>query len=196
MVLQVGDSTEPGEDRKYVNTPAEGPHRMAAFEGAIDELDRRALINKDRVGIIGFSRTAFHVAFTLTHSQYRFRAATLADGFDAGYLSYLLWKTADYEGVNGSKPIGTGLNVWFENCPGFHLDKVTAPVRLEYYGPLSFLAGWEWFSLSSLQNKSVDFVWIPRGTHLLVKPWERMTSQQGNVDWFQNWLEPASHGTR
>jgi len=196
MVLQVGDSTEPGEDRKYVNTPAEGPHRMAAFEGAIDELDRRAFINKDRVGIIGFSRTAFHVAFTLTHSHYRFRAAVLADGFDAGYLSYLLWKTADYEGVNGSKPLGPGLNVWFENCPGFHIDKITAPVRLEYYGPLSFLAGWEWFSLLSLQNKSVDFVWIPRGTHLLVKPWERMTSQQGTVDWFQNWLEPASHGTR
>ena len=188
MVLQIGDSTEPGEDRKYVNTPAEGPRRMAAFEGAIDELDRRALINKDRVGIIGFSRTAFHVAFTLTHSQYRFRAATLADGFDGGYLSYLLWKTADYEGVNGGKPIGPGLNAWFENCPGFHIDQISAAVRLEYYGPLSFLAGWEWFSLLSLQNKPVEFVWIPRGTHLLVKPWERMTSQQGNVDWFRQSL--------
>jgi len=38
MVLQIGDSTKSGEDRKYVNTPGEGPHRMAAFEGAIDEL--------------------------------------------------------------------------------------------------------------------------------------------------------------
>jgi hypothetical protein len=35
----------------------------------------------------------------------------------------------------------------------------------------------------------VDFVWLPYGTHLLVKPWERLTSQQGNVDWFVFWLK-------
>jgi dipeptidyl aminopeptidase/acylaminoacyl peptidase len=192
MVLQIGDSTEPGEDRKYVNTPAEGPRRMAAFEGAIDELDRRGLIDRNRVGIIGFSRTAFHVAFTLTHSAYRFRAATLADGFDSGYLGYLLWRTADYEGTNGGVPEGAGLKSWFEKSPGFRIEKVLAPVRLEYYGPLNFLGGWQWFSLSSILNKPVDFIWIPRGTHLLVKPWERLTSQQGNVDWFRFWL--SGHG--
>lgn len=188
MVLQVGDSTEPGEDRKYVNTPGEGPRRMAAFEGAIDELARRGLIDRKRVGIIGFSRTAFHVAYTLTHSTYRFRAATLADGFDSGYLSYLLWRTADYEGTNGGVPAGLGLKSWLEKSPGFQIDKVLSPVRLEYYGPLSFLGGWEWFSLSSVLGKRVDFIWIPFGTHLLVKPWERLTSQQGNVDWFRFWL--------
>jgi dipeptidyl aminopeptidase/acylaminoacyl peptidase len=189
MVLQIGNSAEPGEDRKYVNTPAEGPRRMAAFEGAIDELDRRGLIDRDRVGIIGFSRTAFHVAYTLTHSTYRFRAATMADGFEGGYLNYLLWRTADYEGVNGGEPVGTGLKSWLENSPGFRIDAISAPVRIEDYGPHAFLGGWEWYSVMSLLGKPVDFIWIPRGTHLLVKPWERLTSQQGNVDWFQFWLE-------
>lgn len=188
MVLQVGDSTKSGEDRKFGNTPGEGPHRMAAFEGAIDELDRRGLIDRTRVGIIGFSRTAFHVAFTLTHSKYQFRAATLADGFDGGYLGYLLWRAADYEGVNGGVPVGAGFQSWFERSPAFRIEEVSTPVRLEYYGPDSFLGGWQWFSLSSSLGKPVDFVWIPRGTHLLVKPWERLTSQQGNVDWFRFWL--------
>jgi dipeptidyl aminopeptidase/acylaminoacyl peptidase len=188
VVLQVGDSVEQGGDRKYVNTPAEGPRRMAAFEGAIDELDRRGLIDRDRVGIIGFSRTAFHVAFTLTHSSYKFRAAVLADGFEAGYLGYLLWRTTDFEGVNGGKPIGLGLNSWFEKCPAFQIEKVATPVRLEYYGPLNFLGGWEWFSRLSLLDKPVDFLWLPRGTHLLVKPWERMASEQGTVDWLRFWL--------
>jgi dienelactone hydrolase len=188
MVLQIGNATEPGEDRKYVNTPAEGSRRMAAFEGAIDELDRRGLIERDRVGIIGFSRTAFHVAYTLTHSTYRFRAATMADGFEGGYLNYLLWRTADYEGVNGGKPLGTGLKSWFENSPGFRIDAVSAPVRIEDYGSDAFLGGWEWYSMMSLLEKPIDFIWIPGGTHLLVKPWERLTSQQGNVDWFQFWL--------
>lgn len=189
MVLQIGDSTEPGEDRNYVNTPAEGPRRMAAFEGAIDELDRRGLIDRNRVGIIGFSRTAFHVAYTLTHSTYRLRAASMADGFEAGYLSYLLWRTADYEGVNGGQPVGTGLVSWLDDSPGFKIERVSAPVRLEDYSPIAFLGSWQWYSLLSLLRKPVDFVWIPRGTHLLVKPWERLTSQQGNVDWFRFWLK-------
>jgi dipeptidyl aminopeptidase/acylaminoacyl peptidase len=188
MVLQIGDSTKSGEDRKYANTPGEGPHRMAAFEGAIDDLDRRGLIDRNRVGMIGFSRTVFHVAFTLTHSKYRFRAATLADGFDAGYLSYLLWRTADYEGVNGGIPVDAGLNSWVERSPAFRIEEVSTPVRIEYYGPDSFLGGWQWFSLLSILNKPVDFIWLPRGTHLLVKPWERLTSQEGNVDWFRFWL--------
>jgi dipeptidyl aminopeptidase/acylaminoacyl peptidase len=189
MVLQIGNATEPGEDRKYVNTPAEGPRRMATFEGAIDELERRGLIDRDRVGIIGFSRTAFHVAYTLTHSTYRFRAATMADGFEGGYLNYLLWRIVDSEGVNGGEPVGTGLKSWLENSPGFRIDAVSAPVRIEEYNPHAFLGGWQWYSVMSLLKKPVDFIWIPRGTHLLVKPWERLTSQQGNVDWFCFWLK-------
>jgi dipeptidyl aminopeptidase/acylaminoacyl peptidase len=188
MVLQIGDSVVEGQDRKYVNTPAEGPRRAAAFEGAIDELDRRGLIDRDRVGLIGFSRTAFHVAFALTHSHFKFRAAVLADGFDGGYVNQLLWRLPDGEGVNGGQPIGAGLNSWFEKSPTFQIDKVSAPVRLEFYGPIHFLAGWEWFSLSSTLDKPVSLVWLPRGTHLLVKPCERMTSQQGSVDWFRRWL--------
>ena len=189
MVLQVGDSTEQRADRNYANTPGEGPRRMAAFEGAVDELDRRGLIDTNRVGLIGFSRTVFHVAYTLTHSKYRFRAATLADGFDGGYLDYLLWRITDSEGVNGGEPVGAGLKSWLNNSPGFKVEDVSASVRIEDYGPYAFLGGWQWYSLLSLLEKPVDLVWIPHGTHLLVKPWERMTSQQGNVDWFCFWLK-------
>jgi len=188
LVLQVGDSTETGDDHNLVNTPLEGPRRMAAFEGAIDDLDEKGLIDRSRVGIIGFSRTVFHAEYTLTHSTYRFRAATFADGFEGGYLSYLLWRTADYEGVNGGIPVGDGLNTWIKNSPAFRIENVTAPVRLEYYGSTAFLGGWQWFSVSSLLGKPVDFVWIPHGTHLLIKPSERLVSQQGNVDWFRFWL--------
>src|SRR5260221_12958702 len=108
----------------------------------------------------------------------------MADGFEGGYLSYLLWRTAEYEGINGGQPAGTGLVSWVENSPGFKIERVSASVSLEDYGPNAFLGSWQWYSLLPLLGKPVDFVWIPRGTHLLVKPWERLTSQQGNVDWF------------
>jgi hypothetical protein len=66
---------------------------------------------------------------------------------------------------------------------------VSAAVHLEYYGPQMFLGGWQWFTGLSLLEKPVDYLWLPGGTHLLVKPWHRMASQQRNVDWFRFWLK-------
>ncbi|MGB9067649.1 MAG: hypothetical protein WCC21_03685 [Candidatus Acidiferrales bacterium] len=189
VVLQVGSSADPRENRKYTNTPDEAPRQMAAYEGAIDYLDGRGLIDRARVGIIGFSRTVSYVAYTLTHSKYPFAAATFADGFDAGYVNFMLYGGSDYAAVNGGLPFGSSLASWIQNSPGFNLDKVNAAVRLEYYGWGGFLGGWQSFSGLSLLKKPVDFVWLPDGTHLLVKPWERLVSQQGNVDWFTFWLK-------
>jgi len=32
-------------------------------------------------------------------------------------------------------------------------------------------------------------IYLPEGVHELVKPWERMVSLQGTVDWFCFWLK-------
>ena len=192
VVLQVGRSGQSLQKANVTGTPEEGPSEMAAYEGAIDELDRRGLIDRNRVGIVGFSRTAFKVGYTLTHSQYHFTAATLADGFEGGYVNYVLFQGVDSVGVNGGLPSGADLALWLKNSPGFNLDKVTAPVRIEEYAYGSLLGGWEWFSGLSFREKPVELIWIPFGTHLLVKPWERLVSQQGNVDWFDYWLQGRS----
>jgi dipeptidyl aminopeptidase/acylaminoacyl peptidase len=191
VVLQVGSSLDPGEDTKAAQTLSEAPRQMAAYEGAIDYLDQRGLIDRERVGIVGFSRTVFHVEYALTHSDYRFAAASLADGIDGGYMNYLLWPVSDYVRLNGGLPAGPSLGLWLKNSPGFNLDKVVEPVRLEYYGPAGFLGGWQWFSGLSLLNKPVELLWLPDGYHLLIKPWERLISQQGTVDWFDFWLQNA-----
>ena len=62
-------------------------------------------------------------------------------------------------------------------------------MRIERYGPSSLLGGWEWFSGLSALHKPVDMVYLPFASHLLVKPWERFVSEQGNVDWFSYWLK-------
>src|SRR6266853_152797 len=186
-VLQVGGPTT--EHSEVSNTPREGPFAMTEFEGAIDYLDGRGLIDRNRVGITGFSRTFFHVAYTLTHSKYRFSAAILTDGVDAGYFQYIVFGSGDIVPLNGGAPFGEGVSMWLKNSPSFSLDKVHTPVRLVAHGPVSVLGGWEWFSGLSLQEKPVDFIYLPDAPHLVVKPWERRTSQQGAVDWFRFWLQ-------
>ena len=188
-VLQIGGSLDLGEDLKAANSPDEAPRQMAAYEGAIDSLNARGLIDRSRVGVIGFSRTVFYVEYTLTHSRYPFHAASLADGFDGGYLNYLLWPDASYPLVNGGAPFGPSFASWVKNSPGFNLDRITAPVHLEYYGPGAVLGGWQWFSGLSLLGKPVEFIWLPHGTHLLVRPSDRLASQERNVDWFRFWLK-------
>ena len=51
------------------------------------------------------------------------------------------------------------------------------------------LPAWEWFSGLSKLGKPVDMIYIPDGVHELVKPWERMVSEQGTVDWLTFWMK-------
>jgi hypothetical protein len=176
------------------NTPQEGPREMARYEGAIDYLDKRGLIDRNRVGIAGFSRTVFHVAYSLTHSEYRFGAATLVDGFDGGYLQYLVSRTGDFQYIYEEPyPFGKGLAIWTKNSPGFSLDRVSAPIRLLALRPRGVLDELEWYAGLALQKKPVEFTFLPDpgdgNNHILVKPWERRIAQQGLVDWFRFWLK-------
>ena len=63
-------------------------------------------------------------------------------------------------------------------------------MRLEAHGAsVGVLALWEWFAGLSRLAKPVEYVYLPDAPHILVKPWERRTSQQGAVDWFSYWLK-------
>ncbi len=189
VVLQVGHGTEPGGYMKHHRSLEEAPREMAAYEGAIDYLDGRGIVDRERVGIIGFSRTQYHVEYALTHSSYHFAAATLADGFEGGYLEYLLdpYTEKDAVFVNGGPPFGANFSNWLDHSPSFRIDRIHLPVRVECYGG-GVLSCWEPFSVLTHLSRPVELIYIPDGTHILVKPWERLTSQQGNVDWYRFWL--------
>jgi hypothetical protein len=54
---------------------------------------------------------------------------------------------------------------------------------------MSILGEWEIYSSLRMQNKPVDLIYFPNGTHIHQKPLERLESQQGNVDWMRFWLQ-------
>jgi hypothetical protein len=166
--------------------------QVLGYEKAIDDLDSQGLIDRNRVGIIGFSRTVCFVGYALTHSKYQFAAASLVDGISCGYFEEIAEpeEAWDINNINGgAPPFGEGLKLWMKNSPGFNLDKVQAPVRLASLGNSSALAAWEWYVGLTLQKKPVDFVLIPHGLHLGGMVSERMLEQLGLVDWFTFWLK-------
>jgi dipeptidyl aminopeptidase/acylaminoacyl peptidase len=178
-----------------LSTPQEAPRETAAYEGAIDYLDRIGLIDRTRVGIVGFSRTGLSVKYALTKSKYNFTAAVIADGNDSGYFQYLAFANAfpfwaeDAERASGTRPFGAGLATWFQYSPNFHLDDVRTPIRIEALSQSALLMNWEWFAGLSLLHKSVELIYVPGASHVLVQPWQRMMSQGGTVDWFSYWLK-------
>lgn len=186
-VLQLGELA--------IGSAEEGDRNMRAIESAIDYLDQRGIIDRERVGLIGFSRTCYHVKYALAHSTFHFAAASVTDGIDAGYFQYFIFgnwvasTAAEFETLEGAPPFGEGLKVWLGRAPGFSLDKVHTPLAIQAIGPSSLLGEWEWFSGLTHLGKPVDFVYIPTGSHVLEKPWDRMASQQRNVDWFVFWLK-------
>jgi hypothetical protein len=190
FVLQV-----PDPDWHLADTPKEVQVEMAAYESAIDYLDRKGLIDRNRVGITGFSRTYWYVTYTLTHSKDHFAAAAVADGVDYGYFQYMAFSNlapalaASFEDVNGAPPFGKGLRTWLKRSPSFLMDKIQPPLRVQALNPSSLLSVWGWYTGLSRLGKPAELIYLPEGTHILEKPWERMISQQGNVDWFCFWLK-------
>jgi dipeptidyl aminopeptidase/acylaminoacyl peptidase len=177
------------EVTKTLGTAKEGPYFLALFESAIDELDREGLIDRNCVGLTGFSRTVYHVLYTLTHSRYHFAAAVIADGVDFGYSNciYSPTLTSTCEKVNGGLPFGVTLANWARESPTFRLDKIEAPLLLQAIsapiGEWEILEGLRW-----LKKPAEMLNFYPEGAHVLVRPRQRMLSQQTTVDWYCFWL--------
>jgi len=189
MVLQVQDEYIPSRYGK-AGQRKEVDKALAIYASAIDYLDEKKMIDRSRIGIIGFSHTCFYVKYALVHSTVRFAAASVTEGEDGGYLQFMTNNNyfVDAYSLYGGRPFGQALKTWIQMSPGFNLDKTHTPLRITTLSPEALMYDWEWFEGLTLLRKPVDMVMMRDGTHVLQKPWERIVSQQGNVDWFDFWL--------
>jgi hypothetical protein len=180
--------------RASTGVPSGERERMAAFiegvRGAIDALDRDGIVDRERIGIIGWSTTGERVLNQITFTDTPIRAATIADGdSNTLYSSAVLYGFSDYtdirkERANGGRTVGPS---WLRNDPSLHTDCIKAAVRIENYGPVVG-NNWDIYALMRRQYKAVEMIVLPKGTHGLHTPSDRLLSLQGNVDWFRFWL--------
>lgn len=173
----------------------EAQTHIEAFRSAIENLAEAGLIDPEKVGLVGFSASAWYVENAIAREPKRFTAATIAEGIDISYMQYRLLGVSDpplaeeFEKIIGTKPVGDGLAQWYRLAPGFNLDRVIAPLRIEAMEPTSVLGEWELYSSLRAQGKPVDLIYFPEGQHVHQRPLERFASQQGSVDWFRFWLQ-------
>ena len=183
--------------RKRRNTISEvdATIHLEGYRSAIKSLSQKGLIDPGKVGVVGFSWTCWYVAHAIVSDPKLFAAATIADGLDNSYMQYKLFTVSDYileqqmSKIRNGPPFGAGLEHWVDTAPGFHADRVEAPVRIEAIGHSSVLQEWELYASLRLLKKPVDLIYFPDGSHIHELPLERLESQQGNVDWMRFWLK-------
>lgn len=184
MVLQMKD----GMEQKY--TSLSGTQR--GYEAAIDHLVAMKLIDRKKVGMIGWSATSVPIQHTLLYSEYPIAAAILADSYNIDMGAYGTMFGMDMKFVekmnDGAVPWGEGLKKWMANDPTFHMDRLRTPLRLEQYTTPPSL-WWNTYTILKRQHKPVEYYVFNDAYHDLVKPAHRMASQGGNVDWFAFWLK-------
>jgi len=174
----------------------EGSCQVAGYEAAVERLVADGLVNPDRIGIIGFSRTCYYVLEVLTTSTLHFKAASITDGVNFGYLQYLTSINSSVNGfaheanmIIGAPPFGVGLEEWLKRSPDFNMDKVTAPLLIVALGRSSVLSMWEPYAVLRYLSKPVDLTVLNDAEHILSNPAARMASQGGTMDWFRFWLQ-------
>ena len=194
MVLQT--ATGVAGAKCPIVTPEEGPCAIAMLESAANQLVSDGLVDPEKIGIVGFSRTCFHVMEMLTIGSIRLKAASITDGFMATYLQYMMASgdgnriANEANTIIGAQPFGEGVQPWLKRSPGFNLDKITAPLLVVGEGPTSLLLFmWEPYAGLRYLCKPVDLMMLNTDEHVLTNPAVRMASQGGTVDWFLFWLK-------
>ena len=189
MVLQVG---EVGDCE--ISTPNEGLCNASGYETVANQLVSDGLVDPDKIGIIGFSRTCFYVMEMLTTSALHLRAASITDGVMETYSQYLAQinqgnEVDEENAIIGAAPFGSGLQQWLKHSPGFNLDKISTPLLVVGCGPDSLLLMWEPYAGLRYLHRPVDLIMLNTDEHILTNPAARIASQGSSVDWFRFWLK-------
>ncbi|RQO58052.1 hypothetical protein DBR47_14815 [Paucibacter sp. KBW04] len=160
---------------------------------AIEALVADGVVDRDRVGIMGWSATGERVLNLLTFSEAPIRAAAILDG-DANTIFSLGITYAVNDGIqlkkenaNEGGPFAETRQRWIKNDPSLYTDCIRAATRMETYGP-EVHNNWDIYALLRRQYKPVELHFFPESSHALGQPSDRMISLQGNVDWFRFWL--------
>ncbi len=173
---------------------AQTRRQIAATEAVVEQLVREGRVERDRVGIMGYSASGWDVSYALTHSDFPYAAALTDDNKDGSYSQALVsgWLVGGGEEMIGVQPFGQGLSQWIAESPAFNADRIRTPLLLTATSPGSELLKWELFSRLRFLRKPVEFFIVPdieHGSHGLQNPTQLLALQERAFDWWRFWLQ-------
>jgi dipeptidyl aminopeptidase/acylaminoacyl peptidase len=187
----------------YPGGIGEAAFHMEMWDTAVAALDKAEIIDPKKVGIIGFSRSGWYVAFILAHAKTHYAAATMTDNVTYGMGEYWLAHSPgafqSFDAMYAGPPYGATLKNWLDYSTSFNLDKIHTPILMEKMGygehytnqfspPISLMVEFEMFAGLSRLGKPVELYYYPNEEHQPNHPLARLATLQRNTDWYSFWL--------
>jgi len=189
----------------YPGGISEAAFQTELWDSAVDKLSGEGIVDRRRVGIIGFSRTGWYTEFALVHGRTPYKAATAVDNVKYSLGEYWLSPRREgtvrgYDAIYGGPPYGATRSAWEQYSISFNLDKIHTPLLMEQMGygrqydrsiipPVPLSSSLELFAGLTRLNRPVDFFYYPSEEHQPDHPLARLASLQRNIDWYRFWLQ-------
>lgn len=189
-VIQVPDPVKGALDQ-------EGASAVALYEAIIKQLSQEGLVDKERLAILGWSRTGFSVRYALARSALTFKAVVLSDAFAGGYMSWLASQNLsdDYQSLalelNAQTP---GSLPGSEAFIVAKAAKVKTPVLLLAFGSSSLLETWEDYALRKQYGSAVSLKYFPDALHAPRVPGERFAVMTAVASFVTDALKSQTEG--
>lgn len=183
----------------------EAAFQAELWDSAVDKLAGDGLVDRSRVGLIGFSRTGWYTEFALMHGKTPYAAATAVDNVKYGLSEYWLSPRREgtvrgFDAMYGGPPFGATRTAWEKYSISFNMEKIRTPLLMEQMGygrqydrstiiPIPLADSLEIYSSLKRMNKPVDFYYYPLEEHQPDHPLARLSSIQRNIDWYRFWLQ-------
>ena len=161
---------------------------QSGYIAGIQHLVDRGLVDRDKVGIVGFSASGTRVASVLSKSDFCFAAAAFTVTADIGPWYYLRMGAPEEfdQRYYGAPLFGEGRKDWVSKSPFFSIENVETPLLM--YTRKSEPDLWDWFVMMDRQNKPVEYWLVPELRHDVFEIGRRRFLNGLYVDWFDFWL--------
>jgi len=155
----------------------------AGTEAVIDKLHGEKLIDRKRVGLVGFSRSGLYVEHMLLFSDYEIVAATIADGATLNISTFLLLYGMRPPGlaqmekmIDNLKPWADQFSAWKDRISTLNLGNITTPLRFErYLDNMNYnFSYWDAYVFLRRMHKPVELMIFPKSDHNMISPRERL----------------------
>lgn len=174
---------------------------MENLDAAVASLAERGVIDPNRVGLVGFSRSGYLTYYAVTHpGRTKLAAAITADCFTGSYAD-LTTAAAFADDSDGAAASVRGIVEkykgnfwqnkagWLDKAPMFNVERVTTPMLFSTAGIGDFSDMLETIGAWRLNRRPFEYLMFPDAGHQVFMPRERYELMRATVEWMDFWLQ-------
>ncbi len=161
---------------------------VGSIESAIERLVARGLVDRERVGISGFSHGEEIAGYAITHTRL-FRAASNAQMYDPCFygLGGEVWRGLFARWALAGWTEGSTKAEWHEIALTENADKVHTAL-LQNLSDTEYVGDMPTYRALKDLGKPIEVYIYPNELHVRNQPKHKLEIYDRNVDWFSFWL--------